>query len=130
MEKSIFIQIAKAAVEESSAERMVLAKTQAAQFLNNGADFDPTTLPRLGDAGLAIFLNAILEREVPLSKLTLPASAQQKGNIESPSPTTPLGWAQQRTKEPNQILVASFAGAGTGLVLLWISLLILHIQNY
>lgn len=129
MDKASFQQSAQIAIREGKTARQILAQAQANNFIDGNAHFDPRTLPRLGGAGMAMFLQAVRERGVVFDRpSTLARNAQPK--TPSTSVAMPPGWASQRIAEPHWGLRAIARGTLTGLGLIVVGTACLIFFNY
>lgn len=128
MKKSEFDSFAQAAVQESQLARKTLSKAQADRFLKNSTEFDPVELLKLGDEGMATFLNVISRGGIEISGQPL-SSTSPKVEKEMETYSASVGWRDLRQPEPSWTLFALGCGVLTGIVPLGIGAIYFYVNK-
>jgi hypothetical protein len=123
MKHENFRATASRAINEGSRERQMSAQRLAFQFENGADEFDLSSLERLGEAGLAAFLES-LGQQNPFPNWREREAARQ---VESSAAAErDYGWSMLRSREPQWFVRAVVRGAAVGIALVVIGSILIR----
>jgi hypothetical protein len=119
MKSESFSTAASRAIDEGSRERRATAQRLASQFKRGADGFNPRSLERLGEDGLAAFLSSLGHQNPFLNRREREPTPHVQSSA-GPEPGRDYGWALLRSREPRWFVRAVVRGwaAGFGLVVI------------
>jgi hypothetical protein len=126
MKSESFTAAASRVIDEGSRERRATAKRLASQFETGADEFDPRSLERLGEEGLAAFLSNLgHQNPFPNRREREPTPHVQSST--GPAPGRDYDWALLRSREPRWFVRAVVRGWAVGFGLVVIGSILLRV---
>lgn len=129
MDKITFQETAEASIREGKAALLSLSRSEANNFVNGSAQFNPEALVRLGISGMTAFLQTVRAHGIAVDQ-PLADACQAPPTTPPTSATLTPGWANKHCAEPNWILITIAHGTLTGLGLIALGATCLAFLNW